>query len=400
MKLAAYWLKYRQKTSRDTTPPDITVANVRDIRGLRDWELNHTDMEAPEGIINAKDWPKTVEGLNEFLRGNLGVTGIPLAYVIRDEMGVTNDPADGWPTKQDEMIGRAPIENAAGVRVATFVTDNQRVWELLAAITRDHDCWTYVKVAQRRRDGRAAYKSLYNHYLGPNAVDNMATNAERKLTHTTYDGEKKRWNFEKYTSTHVNAHHTLAGLVRHGYAGIDERTKVRYLIDGIRTNTLDAVKTRIMSDTELRSDFNQCVTLYKDMIQQLQAQEKRSFNVSAMKQEIDRVENGNKKKEDKKNLIQAKDVQDRYYEPKEYSKMTDEAKLKLKRLRDARGHQPKAKKAKLSNRQIKAIAAAVNDQQQSNGNDGDNSSSDDDTEQTGNRANRNLTRQNGRNNRR
>jgi hypothetical protein len=80
--------------------------------------------------------------------------------------------------------------------------------------------------------------------------------------------------------------------------------------------------------------------------------------------------------------------------------MTDEAKLKLKRLRDARGHQPKAKKAKLSNRQIKAIAAAVNDQQQSNGNDGDNSSSDDDTEQTGNRANRNLTRQNGRNNRR
>ena len=280
MKLAAYWLKFCIKTSRVTQPGDIDLPAVRSIRGLRDWEDNHSALEAADNIINTKDWPKTMEAIVELLRGNLGVMGIPLAYVVRENEAVAADPADGWPTQQDEMINRAPIVNAAGNRTATFITDNQRTWVIISEITRDKECWTYVKVAQRTRDGRMAFWSLYNHYLGPNAVDNMANLAERKLIQTTYDGEKKRWNFEKYMTVHTDAHHTLDGLVRYGYAGIDNRSKVRHFIDGIKTNSLDAVKTRIMSDVGLRNDFEQCVTLYKDMIQQQTAQERKSLNVS------------------------------------------------------------------------------------------------------------------------
>ena len=50
----------------------------------------------------------------------------------------------------------------------------------------------------------------------------------------------------------------------HGYAGIDNRSKVRHLVAGIKTTTLDSVKTRIMSDAVLRQDFDACVNLYKD----------------------------------------------------------------------------------------------------------------------------------------
>lgn len=80
-----------------------------------------------------------------------------------------------------------------------------------------------------------AYNGLYQHYLGPNNVDkNMATMAEDKLKTTVYNGEQRRWDFEKYINVHKQQHSIMEGLVEHGYTGIDPRSKVRYLLeDGI-----------------------------------------------------------------------------------------------------------------------------------------------------------------------
>ena len=67
------------------------------------------------------------------------------------------------------MISKAPIGTTVGGVTTfdpTFKKDNTRVWTLLAAITRDQDCWTYVKPFQRKQDGREAYLALRNHYIG------------------------------------------------------------------------------------------------------------------------------------------------------------------------------------------------------------------------------------------
>jgi hypothetical protein len=67
---------------------------------------------------------------------------------------------------------------------------------------------------------------------------------------------------------HLKAHGILESLVEHGYVGIDERSKVRHLMDSIKTKTLDAAKAQIMSNPDLRTNFNACVTLFKDFIAQ------------------------------------------------------------------------------------------------------------------------------------
>jgi hypothetical protein len=113
-----------------------------------------------------------------------------------------------------------------------------------------------------------AYKLLYAHYLGPNNVDYMAGEAEKTLASSRYDGEKRNWGFEKYALLHLKQHQILEGLIPHGYNGIDPGSKVRHLNAGIKTNTLDAVKSRIISDEHLRADFARCVTLYKDFVKQ------------------------------------------------------------------------------------------------------------------------------------
>ena len=53
-----------------------------------------------------------------------------------------------------------------------------------------------------------------------------------------------------------------------GYNGIDKRSKVRHLRDSIKMKTLDAAKAQIMANANLRTDFNACVTLFKDFIAQ------------------------------------------------------------------------------------------------------------------------------------
>ena len=124
-----------------------------------------------------------------------------MAYVVRkDEDIPVAEPDGGYATVQDEMIARAPHFTMAGdVRTddPTFLVNREKVWEIIAGITREHTCWTHVKPAQRARDGRKAYLALYTQFLGPNNVDNMATQAENKLTSTVYNGEQRRWDFSR-----------------------------------------------------------------------------------------------------------------------------------------------------------------------------------------------------------
>jgi len=284
-----FYLRYRDRTSRPLDPALITLDNVRGVKYLKEWEEEHKDVEKPE--LNSKDWPKTIEAIEEWLRGCLGVTNIPLAYVIREEEEVpqhANDPTTNYGSLQDELIGRAPILDNNNNYVNTFLTDRVRVWELLSGLTHDHECWSYVRPAQRTRDGRMAFESLKGHYLGVNNADNMASKAENQLAKATYSGEKRRWNFERFVRAHIDAHSILEGLrAQQGHVGIDERSKVRLLLAGIKTRELDTVKARILSDTELRNDFAACVNLFQDFIGQRSSMAGGpEVNISAIKTQV------------------------------------------------------------------------------------------------------------------
>ena len=94
----------------------------------------------------------------------------------------------------------------------------------------------------------------------------MASKAKRRLQTTFYHGKTKSWNFEKYVTLHKEQHHVLEGLEMHGYKGIDDRSKVRYLNDGIKTTKLDTIKATILVSADDRSNFDGCVNLYKNFI--------------------------------------------------------------------------------------------------------------------------------------
>ena len=66
----------------------------------------------------------------------------------------------------------------------------------------------------------------------------------------------------------MTEHNIIEGLIIHDYAGIDNRTKVLYLCNGIKSSALTPVQAMILASSKLRHDFTRCVTLFADYFRQ------------------------------------------------------------------------------------------------------------------------------------
>ena len=110
----------------------------------------------------------------------------------------------------------------------------------------------------------------------------------------------------------------------------------------------------ILNRCILRNDFSACVNLFQDFIDQDANQETKTVTIAAVRTSDDG------------DVQPDMSVEDRYYNHKEYAKLTSAQKLGLKAKRDKQGHKSKRKrgtssdgKIDLSKKTIKALASAV-----------------------------------------
>ena len=81
LKLFSFFLKNKISTRRVAVATDITLDDMRLLHKLKDSEKEHTySLVSP--LFDAKNWPKNMEILEEYLRGHIGVKGVPLSYVV------------------------------------------------------------------------------------------------------------------------------------------------------------------------------------------------------------------------------------------------------------------------------------------------------------------------------
>jgi hypothetical protein len=267
LKLCVYYLKHMERVQRKPIPNAIKLVLVRSYWDQQRHEVGFKKT-AEEPEINDKDWPRTLENIREYIASQYGVTGATLDYVVRAEIAMKpkeEDTPENYETVDQEMTARAPHTGCP------FVNDRRKVWDIMSNICGKHSCFFYIKPALRTRNGRDAYMLLFDHFLDPNNVGNMAIEAETKLTSTLYNGEKKCFTWETYVRIHTEQHSVLNGLKYYGYAGIDDSSKVSHLLKGIKTTELDVCKAQLMASPSLRDNFAAIVELYSTFIKQLKA---------------------------------------------------------------------------------------------------------------------------------
>jgi hypothetical protein len=335
LKLCVYFLKHMERVQ---CKPITNTINLVLVRSYRDQQRHEVGLKktATEPEMNDKDWPRNLEKTKEYLASQYGVTGATLDYVVRPDIEVkpeAEDPADGYETVDQEMTARAPHTGRS------FVDDRRKVWGIMSNICGKHSCFVYIKPALRTRNIRDACMILFDHFLRPNNVGNISSEAEKKLTGTLYNGEKKCFAWETYLRIHTEQHSVLNGLKDYGYAGIGDSSKVRHLLKGIKTTELDVCKTQVMASPYMRDNFAANVELYSTFIKQMKA-EHPQLNVSEVSFARGKaVKNscGKRHSTGISNILNAA-VHDRLFEKHEYNALTPDQKntLRLKLLKS--GH--------------------------------------------------------------
>jgi hypothetical protein len=210
-------------------------------------------------------------------------------------------------------------------RPPEYLSDNKKVYDILSEIYRDTPSWEYIQPSSRSRDGRGAWLSLYDTYLGPNNAQTLAAECEAEMSKLKYTGEKRRFNFNKYVDAHVRLHNVMNDLKIHGYSGMDEAQRVRKFLAGIQCKEVEVIRAQCWSSSTLRASFKDTVIAFKEYIANtgLSIVETDSAVVGA-------TEATTKPSEDDSDVH----VELRHHTREEYMKLTGPQKLKLKRWRE------------------------------------------------------------------
>lgn len=303
-------LKHHQHIQRTVAANEITVQWIARWKFLVEYQKKTAkaiiDEDALPKIVMS-DWAKTKEKVITHFSQIYGTEGIPLAYLLRERSEVPDEADD--PQEENygtdhikELIARAPHDGDL------FDADNRTLCRLLKKMCDDTPAYEYI--SKYTANGRKAWQDLLEVYLGPQHTQNQAAIYEAKLTSSHYDGESTRFTFDKLVNIHKQAHTRLAGLEKYGYKGIDEGTKIRHLLNAIRTEKLKTVKELIRGNDAFNT-FDKAVRRIKDSV---------IVETPKKQRTISSVQGPNK--DPYPNVQPDMNVEDKFYASKDWAKLT------------------------------------------------------------------------------
>jgi hypothetical protein len=273
LKTAAFVARHLIRTSRPLDSPAtiLTTGFLASLIGLKEAEDAYSHPAAITALEKIDRIRGHLEDIDAQLLRTLGMAKAPLAYVVREEVVVTAhnlDPSNGYMTVQEELVARMPHTHTA------YREDNIAVWDIIRTSIHATEAFSWIKRCERRRDGRAAYIALTSHYLGDAKNEALRNAADNKILNTFYGGEKNRFNWTRYVSVHKECHNDLEAT---GTA-MPEDDKVRRLLTGIQSASLQTAVLFVRSSPALRGNFDAAVDSITTVVETIKDTSKRPFS--------------------------------------------------------------------------------------------------------------------------
>ena len=151
-------------------------------------------------LKSASQWEKWLEELNITLCQIIGVRGVPLTYVIRDNDAPNFDA--GLP--YDEAV-----INGMTLTGEEYKQDARTVHKIiLKNVHEDSDAYTYIKTLIRHRNGRRDMQALRERYSSDATKQAIINKAKNDLQNLCYKNERS-FSFEKFSSKLQKAYDEL-----------------------------------------------------------------------------------------------------------------------------------------------------------------------------------------------
>jgi hypothetical protein len=341
LKMLRYYCHHMQRIQRAFTANHATIARITNCYRMKDAEDDAEDIDFPQKLTKIEQVRDVLEDMDNYLVRKLGSSGVPLAYVTREDVAVPLvDPGYGLPTPNEEMISRAPH---VGIY---YQQDNKDIWQMIRHVTHGGPGWSWVQAHQRACDGRQAYLAIKAHYLGESYSARIRAQADNIIETSYYDGKSRSFTFERYCEVLKSAFTDIETTGEE----VSETRKVRVLLHGIQDTRLSHAKSQVLATPALKATFETAL----NFIAQFQ-EEKRSYdtasrgptrNVSSINRSGPNSTSNrtrDTKYHNKKNPNLK--VTDKYYKYEDWINLTEDPKAKVRELKAKRLEKTKRKAA-------------------------------------------------------
>jgi hypothetical protein len=187
----------------------------------------------PGKLKKQKDWLQWERGFNNFLSTIPGQSGIPLNYVIRD------NAVPSYENEDDDDFEQLSVE-AAALTGMVFQADSRKVHQLINGFVQGEAAETWIKTVAKKRNGRADFIALRDHYGGAGNKTVRIKEAEVLRKTLTYKNERAM-SFEKFVT---NMNLMFVAYAENGEE-LTEDQKIRLLFEKISNPNLETIKSSL-----------------------------------------------------------------------------------------------------------------------------------------------------------
>ena len=321
-------------------------------QAMEDYQIDYeeskreSDAQMPSKFVY-DEWVDWQQSVITYLKNKKGVRNIPLYYIIRKEPCTI--PIDEM-QPIDEIMYNAPHQGRA------YDVDNKEVHRLIDELTNGTDASDWIKSFRRSRNGKGAWDGLCGHYDGPAEGDKRITVARSNIKQAFYKNEQI-FSFEKYSTRLKRAFDTL----RQYQQPKSDKEEVEILLNNINTTNIQLISCIQICRNSHGNNFQDAQIYLSTQIAQIFPQTQPGSNSRGRNNNPNNPRRRNVSKITRKKgkvMCNGVDITDtaRYFSPKEWNKLTDEAK---QQLRD----DPKRKARKESleaNKRAKISASTTN----------------------------------------
>ena len=261
--LAAYAASVYNKTGRTIDTAILNRLRLKEFKLHKSAVDNHQEPDSLPDISKSFTVIKYLDHLPTYLRDVLGVDGIALSYVIRENAIPPNPlPAlrankpwvDGHSSIMEDLIAFAKHEGPS------YDDDNAAVFRIISTALAGTSAMVSITKHQRKRDGRKAYLDLVTHNMGSSKWEKIVENAESLLSSRVWNGKNARYPLRIHISKHREAYNDLERASHQiTYVPPNDTSRVRWLLSSIQTSdaTILSAKTTIQADPTKKDNFEE-----------------------------------------------------------------------------------------------------------------------------------------------
>jgi hypothetical protein len=251
-----FWVKDHEKRQVEINPDAWTDEELRSTLARKEADQNFEkldiDIVDPGKCQTDFGWDTWQIAFTNKLSATMGAAKVPLAYVIRTDIGANYEYEDDEEVRMYQM----PLTGE------NFKRDNKLVYAMLKAACIKTDAWTWIQDHDKSANGRKAWISLIGHYDGTGELNKRLERAKEEISRLHYKDEKV-FPFERYVTKLKENFFILSKDKDEELTG---KQKVDVMMKGIKSSdaSIVAAKTDIYKD--YRSDFSAATNFLSGLI--------------------------------------------------------------------------------------------------------------------------------------